>query len=283
MVQVKYAMFTLMLFISLLLTGRLCAVFANDENVMLSECTSNMFESCFAEEAHNFDTFRDVYEIMNLKCCFVDTATIVNKIIHLLAVENIDTSYSAAEQWVFKTAFHIAMDPIVWCNDIENIMAKRMRMSKTKNVKRYYNYAQILISKSSNWYYYALDVYNTKDTVEVGERNSAFVSIVDRFKECKNPAELTKAETVLFYALNEEYYYFKTYDSFLCIVSESYKKSLQRKLIVDKAETKYWNEKNKSGWGQYFTYLTNAKTYLATIKDHSNYFPPLEIEKVESK
>ena len=126
-----------------------------------------------------------------------------------------------------------------------------------------------------------MEVYNTPDTILHNQRNGVFHELIRQFENSKNPAEMAKVESLLFAVLkNNKMSNVLILDQYLANKSEAFKNSVQRKMIINKRDEFYKGLKNKNeeNYKWISKYFNEVRVYLNSIKQLSNYTPPIVID-----
>lgn len=266
-----------------ILTNAVCQEIDDEENVTeVPQCTFALVEKYFEEYGNYITEFEDAYDYLNLRICKIDTITIKKYVVRMINEEKIDSiTIKANLKRKSRAVWSLVASDKVWCNEIEIAVEKHWSVSKKKkNYTEYYGDSYILLKRSLNWYYYAMDVYNTEDTaVNKSSRNSVFAVLTKRFnsKINNNPADLMKVESIIYAVLLKDRYSILDFDYYLQARSDLYRNSKQRKSIFNSFQNEYKQYKNHKGSRVVFEYADNALGYLNSLKKLTDYSPPFLI------
>lgn len=244
------------------------------------QCTKKNIETVLCNQDNRIPGFRRIAALTDRLPCRFDTATVVSILFQILNEEKLGYHYSNDQERMFQNAFNVLNYEKQWNDQLVSIVKRKTAYFKQKSPRRYYWWVALLVSKSEDWFQYAIEVYHSGDTLNSSDRSRVYDALMERFGKNASTPEKIKVESLLYAVLQQERTSFREIDKCLAGFSSIYAGSSQRIERIHKIEQVYLEGKKMYNlpYTAVFEYINGVKQHFSTIEKLTDYTPPLVIE-----
>lgn len=240
-------------------------------------CNKQEIDAALIESMYWIRNFTAAYNTVNRRCQ-IDSTPLRQYLLQIIEEFNFQNRKGGKVR--YDAAWNAMLDSSQWGDDYEQLLVRIVqKWKRQKYMMGYYIHTAMLVENSRNWFRYATDVYHTHDTTNSSDRSMVYDALMKRFDKNMTTPEEIKIESYLYAVLQKEMpFSWVSIDKFLSQIAPSYAGSRQRGEIFRRYENLISHRRNERGFSEFFGHLDSTKSYFSSLKQLTDYTPPLVIE-----